>query len=714
MRRGDSESAEICEVSDKADDANPLFMATAVGAPSKALGGLAAFETGEQPAAALTERGDRLWLDFRRCTSFDNLYFGNGIMQLTDNALEDIYAILSVTCPPRDHFGPLRAIGQQFIHAKLEGLAETTYQDEPIVDDVVDFVASAMADVLVERAMDLLGALPTGTKYDDGEIYATFYSMIDDYDPNNNAYLAPSEFGSGRGLRDDAAGRSLNQVDTLYYDIEELREGEYGVVGEADDVEPEYDDVREAQENPTYAMGNTSYDPTYAMGGADYDPTYSMGTARTSGDSEDLYTIASEVGAGAGTDMDSDPVYGLADSDGEGDYGTATSVELRQVVYDQGSTFKGAPAPDDIYTIGDGGVDADETYAIAAAVSANDNDATYAMGDNDATYAMGDAVDTQTYSLAAPHSEPPGETDYGLANHTNEDDGPEGPTYTTADALDIGVEQGSPDPVYGIASDRAVEDAHAEVAADGGQIYGLGSEPTYDAVTADPTYGLAPAVANMPLSAQADISNSADDFTVAVAAIMQHERGDGQGEGGDVYDNPLSLGATAVNTSALYAVVDKSRRSSAVLPADEGEEALGPRTTSYTDAHIVTDSLKHPPGDRDSYMKALENYRDMHMLADDVAQSPQRDTSGSKSYTIQSMEFSAMEDDFRQMDREGFAEDLNLSDPFTPAASDVPLELPQVEDSDVDEYLRIAPKGGEIAPTLPRGARMNGRRLSDV
>lgn len=41
--------------------------------------------------AALTQRGDRLWADFRRCAAFDHMYFGNKLLDLLDDQLEDVY-----------------------------------------------------------------------------------------------------------------------------------------------------------------------------------------------------------------------------------------------------------------------------------------------------------------------------------------------------------------------------------------------------------------------------------------------------------------------------------------------------------------------------------------------------------------------------------------------------------------------------------------------
>ena len=48
--------------------------------------------------AALTQRGDRLWADFRRCVSFDHMYFGNKLLTLRDEQLEDVYVVASNLC----------------------------------------------------------------------------------------------------------------------------------------------------------------------------------------------------------------------------------------------------------------------------------------------------------------------------------------------------------------------------------------------------------------------------------------------------------------------------------------------------------------------------------------------------------------------------------------------------------------------------------------
>lgn len=168
--------------------------------------------------AALTQRGDRLWADFRRCIAFDNQYFGNDLLALNDTQLEDVYAILAMTCPTRTFFGPLREVGRRFCSQKIKNVEN----DDVLIDDLVDFIARAMPDVLMERAIDICGMDAPPPEED-------IYQMMDDYVSEENAYLAPDS--SCRGLRSDAAHRELHQVDPLYYEPDE-EESEYAVLAE--------------------------------------------------------------------------------------------------------------------------------------------------------------------------------------------------------------------------------------------------------------------------------------------------------------------------------------------------------------------------------------------------------------------------------------------------------------------------------------------------
>jgi hypothetical protein len=121
------------------------------------------------------------------------------------------------------------------------------------------------------------------------------------------------------------------------------------------------------------------------------------------------------------------------------------------------------------------------------------------------------------------------------------------------------------------------------------------------------------------------------------------------------------------------------------------------------------------PSQRESYMRALEDYRDEMMLADVGSPRPAQEYSGDRdresvgrNLTMQSADFAALEDDFRQMDAdaERLGDDfaLGLQSPTSLVAADFAGDGFDVTDSrgapNPDEYLRIAPKGGGKEATL--------------
>eukprot|EP00041_Stephanoeca_diplocostata_P038734 m.1547738 g.1547738 ORF g.1547738 m.1547738 type:complete len:2579 (-) comp25261_c0_seq2:183-7919(-) len=290
----------------------------------------------ENDSGSLAQRGDRLWNDFRRCTSFDHMYFGNALMQTPDGALEDIYAILSMSCPPRSFFGHLRSVGDRFAQQEVD-LEET-------IDDVVDFLCCAMPDVLMERTIDLCAMHDESSAYSEEELYA----LVDDDVPSNNPFFAFTE-GAGFGLMDCAAARELKRVDPIYFEADEdganiygnysavadgfTRESEYAQASSLDDMEDMYDMGSAnvyAATNPgalIYDTASGSASPNTGciydnqMGGdAIYDGMQNgMGDGiYGAADSEELYALANAGGAAE------EPVYGFA----------SNTTDESQVIYD--------------------------------------------------------------------------------------------------------------------------------------------------------------------------------------------------------------------------------------------------------------------------------------------------------------------------------------------------------------------------------------------
>lgn len=282
-----------------------------------------------------------------------------------------------------------------------------------------------MPDMLVERGLDMTPVLEANPSSTDEEVYECFYAMIDDYVPERNQYLTPSAAGC-RGLAGNAANRSLNLVDGIYYEINEgeseysamdggggdstytyaggMAERTYGIAGGMAggsylDVPLQPDGMAEG----TYgiagganAKNNESVYDTANLGGLE--ATYAMGSsalARTlsrprqesyvdaTGRGEITYdsgrpTTHYDVGSAAGPE----PVYGTASPDAD-----------RTLRRDEHGVEEG------IYSVGNS---VNESMYEAAVRQGSFPEATYAMGtadaaddDEEGTYSMGSATENQ-------------------------------------------------------------------------------------------------------------------------------------------------------------------------------------------------------------------------------------------------------------------------------------------------------------------------------
>jgi len=196
-------------------------------------------------------------MDFQRCVAFDVLYYGNNPFKKTDTGMDDIYAVLAIPCPPQTFFGPLREVGEQFI-SQVVGKENGALLDVEVIDDTVDFLGSAMADMLAERIIDLCASLEAvGGEYDDEAIYEVFHAMIGSYDPDENQFLGCSELGD-YALVPDAAARTLDRKEAIYYELSDNAEAdaEYATISGAlddlydnDDAGDNYDNDEAASEN---------------------------------------------------------------------------------------------------------------------------------------------------------------------------------------------------------------------------------------------------------------------------------------------------------------------------------------------------------------------------------------------------------------------------------------------------------------------------------
>jgi len=299
--------------------------------------------------------GDRLWSDFRRGIAFDHVYFGNQLMQLGDAALEDVYAILDMKCPPRSFFGHLRSVGDRFLHKDM------SLRDSSL-DDVVDFLCRTMPDVMVERAIDMC-ALKKDMR--DSEFDEAIYDLIDDFVPSQNPYLQYD--GIGFGLQKDAAFRDLNRVDPIYFEAED----------EADNgASSEYAFARAIEGDPVYGValsglgarkhtdwgGDTSYDTASGVGISN--PNFHQEIYDNQvGSTEPTYAVG---------DSNTETTYALGNNDGdnEGDYGCASASEMPNTRHSLENEYSlGSTPVDNTYTLGHADTTLEEPlYGVANAV----------------------------------------------------------------------------------------------------------------------------------------------------------------------------------------------------------------------------------------------------------------------------------------------------------------------------------------------------------
>ena len=208
------------DVRDKAEDpenipmdVNPKFM--------QANQKLLAVVQGTVAPHELSNQGDKLWGQFRRCVSFDMMLYGNKPLKLSNAALVDIYALLAVKCPPDSLFVPLRRIGDRFLEQTVapEDKKETV---ESILSDAVDFLGSSMADVMVERAIDLCTMLVrkqqlTGQVANAMEEAEAIYAMIpENMAPQDNEFLYEDMEGIMKMKQDAASDSHLDLIRAPY------------------------------------------------------------------------------------------------------------------------------------------------------------------------------------------------------------------------------------------------------------------------------------------------------------------------------------------------------------------------------------------------------------------------------------------------------------------------------------------------------------------
>ena len=510
-------------------------------------------------AAVGTGRSDRLWKDFRRCTSFDKAYFGNPLMKLTDMALEDVYALLAVPCPPRTYISSLREVGEQF--------KQTPGDADGVSDDVTDFVASSIADVMMERAIDLMAIVSANNMQDadTDSIAQVYYEMLGNYLPADNAFLVSTSDGAGLRMRGDAAKRNLTIAEPIYWEAK-AGGSDYRKVGGGGD--PLYDfgtgaGAAYSQASAGYERataldsGHSSagmYDRAQAGGGNGYnmaqagagDPTYDVGLAvdgngynmaRAGGGGN--YDVARAGGGGNG--------YNMARAGGGGNYDVA-----RAGGGGNGYNMARAGGGDPTYDVGTAGGSQGSLYSRATQGSSrNPTYSSAASGgyaqarteSSNGLYSIGAALDLgndATYAIATSDG---GDPTYAVANarFDGRRSNANGGGYSLAAAQNGGGAQG-----YSMAAARQPKSSMMTMP---DATYGIAVQvENADGNDQDATYSFANAAASIRREAQRSMrefekATSGRGYTLAAA----------QGGEDDTYGNLAGYNmAAAGGNSAQY------------------------------------------------------------------------------------------------------------------------------------------------------------------
>lgn len=315
---------------------NPMYGDFIIGNPAGVSGGVLA--KGADPMYVLADEGNRLWEDFRRCVAFDTMYYGNPPMRLDNAALNHVYGVLELISPGEHSLAPLRTLGRQFLHKVVPPPKQQQALDNTL-HDVVDFLWSAVADDLVERALDALARNSNGSVRNLGDKQdGCEQDLCGTYVPEQNEFLQPiRNMPDLRQLAPMCVGEAVydlsgsgNPGETYEFasqsgaplaeysmcDSTNASANEYAV-SMPDGVVPEQEDVytmatamsihnhNKRQASVIYGLANS----TAAGGDSSSDVVYSLGGAAASGGSARQSAVY-DFGTGAeASDTDTDMIY---------------------------------------------------------------------------------------------------------------------------------------------------------------------------------------------------------------------------------------------------------------------------------------------------------------------------------------------------------------------------------------------------------------------
>lgn len=339
MRSGPRKEATDDALAIGAETLSPMFIDLLVADDAAAAALLAPFLAGDEPIYALAEQNNALYDGFRRAVAFDTMYYGNAPLAVDNTALAAVYGVLDTTPPAAAAMAPLRELCQRFLDSEIY----TATPSERALHDVVKFLWAAIADELVERAIDALATHGC--------------------DPADPIY----ELGGTSNTEADLFEQALGALCTDYVPAA----NEYLVLL---DGAPDCRALPNASCEPMYDMGGSSGAPLYSIGGGGHrkaraDQTYELaggGTNAVDYSMADFQrnSICPEYAQSSPHSGHHDATYALAAGD------EVTEVEHDDSVYSMASG--NAETAGTTYDIGTGSR-ADAAYALAG-TQAGDTD----------------------------------------------------------------------------------------------------------------------------------------------------------------------------------------------------------------------------------------------------------------------------------------------------------------------------------------------------
>ena len=225
---------------------------------------------------------------FNRVVSYDMMYHGNEPLKLSNNDLGMVYSLLELKAPDPDAMQGMRLKTRNFLDEKVDGPQPTV---DDIIADAVEFLARALPDVLVDRAIDCFAFSRNPS---DKELLA---GLTNEYFAAANPFLE----------KDETTGAFL-PADRSFYNLAAKSAGasawtppEYCEANNVSNGEYLPADGAHNASNAEFLPDGAMYDMAGNTAAQRADPVYGLaaqGSVRTEAHREQVYDSASPGGSG--------------------------------------------------------------------------------------------------------------------------------------------------------------------------------------------------------------------------------------------------------------------------------------------------------------------------------------------------------------------------------------------------------------------------------